>query len=100
MSAASERGRPGLVVDELVAAVGEPVHAVDAPAQRVRAHPEAERPLERDRMHGLLGEALLVAMQRRGGLGAQLALLVGVAEAVLRPGAVEQSEHVRRRPRW
>src|SRR3712207_7647279 len=44
------RSPPGLVVDQLVAAVRQPVHPVHAPAQRVRAERERERLLE---PHGL-----------------------------------------------
>ena len=48
------RARPaGLVVDQLVGAVGLAVDAVDAAAQQVRADPEREVPLEPDR-RGLL----------------------------------------------
>src|SRR5436190_1824295 len=70
-----------LVVDELIAAVGQPVDPVDAPAQRVRAHPELEAALEPDRLGVLVLEALVVAAQRGVGLGAQLALLLAGSEA-------------------
>ena len=92
------RLRPaGLVVDQLVAAVRQLVDAVDAPAQQVRPQPERERALEPDRLGVLVLEALVVAQQRRRRLAAQLALLLGVAEAAAPPAGLEQPEQLGQR---
>ena len=88
MSSRSWRGAaraPGLVVDELVVAVGQAIDAVHAPAQGVGAQAEAEGLLEPQRLAVLLAEALVVAAQGAVGLGVQLALLVGGSEAAAPP---------------
>src|SRR5581483_4805611 len=85
-------GRARLVVDELVAAAGEGVDAVDAAADVVAAEREQERALEPARLAAVGGEAAVVAQQRRAGLAVELALLVGVLEAAAAPGRLEQAE--------
>src|SRR4051812_25142200 len=69
-------GPSRLVVDELVAAAGQLVDAVDAAAERVRAHAELEPLLEPHGLGVLAEVALVVALHRRGRLAAQLALLL------------------------
>src|SRR5262249_4909329 len=84
----------GLVIDELVATVRQAVHPVHAATQRVRAHPEGERPLEPQRLARLAAEALEVAPQRALGLAVQLVLLIGRAEAPAPPAGLEQPEEL------
>ena len=82
----------GLVVDQLVAAVGEAVDAVDPPAQLVRADREREAALEPDRLGLRARVALLVAGERGDGAVAVLKLVVGGAEARAAPARLEQAE--------
>ena len=93
-------GAAGLVVDQLVLAAGQPVDAVDAAAKHVRPELERELALEPHRL-GVVGlEALVVAGERCGRLSAQLALLLGIAEAAPPPAGIEQSEQLRQSARW
>src|SRR2546421_9223473 len=57
-----------LVVDQLVAAIGQPVDAIDPAAQQVRPQPEGERALEPQRLGRLALEALEVPRERAVGL--------------------------------
>src|ERR687898_1210199 len=70
-----------LVVDQLNCPDGVAIHAVDAPAEEMRADPERERALEPDRLRVGLPVAAPVVLQRRDRAGAELLLVVGVAEA-------------------
>ena len=85
-------GDARLVVDQLVAAAGELVDAVDAPADLVAAEREGERALEPARLAAVLAEPLVVAQQRDARLLVQLALLVGVGEAAAPPARLEQRQ--------
>src|SRR5436190_23691508 len=68
-------GPPGLVVDQLIGAVGQPVYTIDAATEQVWPDPESEVALEPDR-RGFLGiEALVVALECRQPLGVELALI-------------------------
>jgi hypothetical protein len=79
-----------LVVDQLVAAVGQLVDAVDPPAQQVRPELERERALEPHRLVLARGVQLPVAVEGLDGPLSELALIVGVAEAGPAPGRLEQ----------
>ena len=85
-------GRAGLVVDELVAAVGMAVDAVDAAADRRLADLEREAPLEPDRPRRARVVALVVAGERRDRTVAVLELVVGEPEAGPPPARLEQPE--------
>src|SRR3712207_6235880 len=91
-------GATRLVVDELVGAVGQPVDAVDAAADEVLAEPELEGLLEPHRLAVLGAKPVVVADERLGRLAAQLALLLGVAEAAAPPPRLEQPEQLGQRP--
>src|SRR5829696_226422 len=79
-----------LVVDQLERPVGVAVHAVDAPAQEVRPDPERERTLEPDRLRVGLPVAAPVVLERGDRAGAELLLVVRVAEAGAPPRGLEQ----------
>ena len=90
----------GLVVDQLVVAVGQAVDAVDAAADVVVADLEVELFLQPDRF--ALGDplALPVEPQRLAGAVAELQLVVGRAEAGPPPAGLEEAvQHAAARPR-
>jgi len=68
----------------------------------VRAHAEGEGLLEPQRLGVLVAEAVVVAAQGAVGLGVQLALLVGGAEAAAPPAGLEQPSisSIVRPPLW
>ena len=73
-------GVAGLVVDQLVAAAGQLVDAVDAAAQVVGADPEVELALDPARLGAARDLARVVAVQRLDRLLAELELVVGLSE--------------------
>ena len=86
----------GLVVDQLVAAVGQAVDAVDAAAQQVGPELEGERALEPHRLgRPRTGSARGSGVSAAVAFARQLALLVGVAEAAAPPAGVQQAEQLR-----
>src|SRR4029450_111345 len=85
----------GLVVDQLVAALGQPVDAVHAAAQHVRAELALERALEPDGLPAPPAEGVVVPPQPLRALPPQLALLLGAAEAAAAPARLQQAEQLR-----
>src|SRR3954454_22751088 len=80
----------GLVVDQLVVAVGQAVDAVDAAADVVVADLEVELPLQPDRLALSQPLALPVEPQRLLGAVAELQLVVGRTKAGPPPALVEE----------
>src|SRR3954470_18787863 len=76
---------PGLVVDQLVRAVGPLVDAVDAPAQQVVSELEGEAALEPDGLGVARAVVLPVALECLHRAAAELLLVVGLAEAGAAP---------------
>ena len=60
--------------------------------------PELERALEPHRLGVVVAEAVVVADERLRRLGAELALLLGVAEPAAPPAGLEQVEHASAAP--
>src|SRR5215210_3234251 len=84
----------GLVVDQLVAALGKAVDAVDAPAHEVRAEAEGERALEPHRVAGALALGLPVALERGHRAGPELAVVGAVTEAGTPPRGIEDAHEL------
>ena len=90
----------GLVVDQLVATVGQAVDAVDAAAHVVGADLEVEPALQPDRLALRLALALPVEPHRLAGAVAELQLVVAGAEPRAPPAGLEEAHQpARARPR-
>ncbi len=84
----------GLVVDELVVAVGMPIHTVDAAAQGVRTEPELEATLDPDDLRRLRGGSRVVPRHRVLGARPQSRLVGLAGQSRAPPARLQQVEQL------